>query len=59
MSPGPGSYTQPEKQRKNKGNSSTFKSGTKRSIDQYFTPDPSIPSAADYNLQNYKGTSYH
>ena len=35
-----------------------FKSTTKRTIDKFMVPDPALPSAAEYNLMNFKGTSY-
>ncbi|CDW73467.1 UNKNOWN [Stylonychia lemnae] len=57
--PGPGQYNQEQTQAKYKQIQANFKSGTKRTIDPFLVPDPSIPSAQDYNLQHYKGTSYN
>ncbi|TNV82951.1 hypothetical protein FGO68_gene4078 [Halteria grandinella] len=60
ISPGPGTYNHISlKSPKSKVKSSIFQSSTKRSIEKYFVPDPDLPGASDYNLQHYKGTSFH
>jgi hypothetical protein len=58
-SPGPGAYQMPKSPSSHDHKSSCFKSSTKRAIEKYFVPDPTIPGASDYNLQYYKGTSFH